>query len=143
MSSVAEHKRRIKEHLEELQEAINIGAEKRPVTVGFHTSACAAEMLEMYLHLANLISTGKKVNHVWFKRPKEEQKIEPFVERKLPVSFPEKEKVYGYIYTIEEARENLIYGKPAKGEAETVLAIFQKLRSIMEKKISEKGESLE
>lgn len=143
MSSIAEHKKRIKEHLEELQESVNIGIGKRPVTVGFHTSACAMEMLEVYLHLANLISTGKKVNHIWFKRPQERQKIEPLVERKLPVSFPDKEKVYVLIYTIEDSRDNLIYGKPGTGEVETVFSVFQKLKNILEKKIREKGESLE
>jgi len=143
MSSISEHKRRIKEHLEELQEAVNIGIEKRPVTVGFHASACAMEMLEMYLHLSNLISTGKKVNHTWFKKPTEGQKIEPMIERKLPVSFPNKEKVYALIYTIEDSRDNLIYGKPTKGEVEGVFAAFQKLKVIMERKIGEKGESFE
>ena len=143
MSSVLEHKRRIKEHLEELQDAVSIGAEKRPSTIGFHASACAAEMLEMYLHLANLISTGKKVNHTWFRRPMEGQKIEPLVERKLPVAFPNKEKVYSLIYSIEDSRDNLVYGKPSKGEVESVLGAFQKLKTIIENMLSEKGEALE
>ncbi len=86
MSSIIEHKKRIREHLEELQDSVNIGLEKRPVSVGFHASACAAEMLEMMLHLLNLISTGK---------------------------------------------------------VEQVFTAFQKLRTIMEKKINEKGESLD
>jgi len=143
MSSIADHKRRIKEHLEELQESVNIGVEKRPISIGFHTSACAAEILEMYLHLSNLISTGKKVNHIWFKRPHEKQKIEPLIERKLPVSFSDKEKVYALIYAIEDSRDDLVYGKPRKGEVEAVLMAFQKLKAIMEKKMGERGESLE
>lgn len=126
MSSIAEHKKRIQEHLEELQDAVNIGLEKRPVTVGLHASACALEMLEMYLHLAGLISTGKKVSHMWFKRPQEGQKIEPLIERKLLVSFPDKEKAYALIYDIEDSRDNLVYSKPRKGEAELVLAAMHK-----------------
>lgn len=143
MSSVNEHKKRIKEHLEELQEAVNIGVERRPITVGFHASACAAEMLEMYLHLASLITAGKKVNHIWFKKPQEHQKIEPLIERKLPVSFTGKEAVYSLVYEIEESRDNLIYGKPRKGEIESVFTAFQKLKTVLEKKIAERGESLE
>lgn len=143
MSSIAEHRRRIKEHTEELQDAVDIGIEKRPATVGFHSSACAAELLEMYLHLASLISTGKKVNHIWFKRPQEGQKIEPLAERKLPVSFPDKEKIYELVYSIEDSRDNLIYGKPVKGEVKTVFETFQKLKALMEKKINERGEMLE
>lgn len=143
MSSIKEHKQRIKEHLEELQDSVNIGLETRPVTVGFHASACAAEMLEMYLHLLNLISTGKKVNHTWFKKPQEGQKIEPLIERKLPVSFQDKEKIYALIYSIEESRDNLVYGKPKKDEVKAVFTAFQKLKALMEKKIGERGESLE
>ncbi len=143
MSSVAEHKRRIREHVEELRDAITIGVEKRPATIGFHASACAMEMLEMYLHAANLISTGKKVNHLWFRRPHESQKIEPLIERKLAVSFQGKEKIYDCIYAIEERRDNLIYGKPSKGEAEKIIAVFEELKTLMEKKLRERGESLE
>jgi hypothetical protein len=143
MSSISEHKRRIQEHLEEMQDAINIGLEKRPATIGFHASACAMEMLEMYLHLSNLISTGKKINHNWFKRPHEKQKIDPLIERKLPVSFPDKDTIYDLIYSIEDARDSLMYGKPAKGETEAVVEAFQKFRVLMEKKMNEKGENFE
>ena len=143
MSQINDHKKRIQEHLDELQEAVNIGIEKKPVTVGFHASACAIELLEMYLHLTKLISTGKKINHTWFKRPKPGQRIEPLVERKLPVSFPEKEKLYEFIYAIEDSRDNLIYGRPRKGEVEAVFEAFQNLRKLLEKKIEERGESIE
>lgn len=143
MSSIADHKKRIKEHLDELQDAVNIGIENRPATVGFHTSACAAEMLEMYLHLANLISSGKKVNHSWFKRPTEGQKIEPLIERKLPVNFAGKEKVYGLMYTIEESRDNLVYGKSTKSQIDAAFSAFQKLKEELQKKIEERGEKIE
>lgn len=143
MSSIAEHKRRIKEHLDELQDAITIGVEKRPATIGFHTSACAAELLEMYLHLANLISSGKKVNHSWFKRPKEGQKVEPLIERKLPVTFPNKEKIYSLIYEIEENRDNLVYGKSTKAQIEATFSTFQRLKNELQKRIEERGEKIE
>lgn len=143
MGSLAEHKRRIKEHMDELQDAVNIGIEKRPITIGFHTSACAAELLEMYLHIANLISSGKLINHSWFKRPKEGQKIEPLIERKLPVNFVRKESVYDLIYSIEENRDNLIYGKCTKVQIEATYSIFQKLKDILQKMIEERGEKIE
>ena len=133
----------IQEHLEEIQEAINTGRDERPITIGFHTITCATEMLEMYLHLKNLISIGKKINHSWFKRPTEKQKIEPLIERNLPVSFPDKEDVYELMYKLEERRNVLIYGKAKKGDIETMLVSFQRLKSIMEEKIKEMGESIE
>lgn len=143
MSSITEHKKRIKEHLDELQDTVNIGLEKRPATVGFHTSACAAELLEMYLHLANLISSGKQVNHTWFKRPKDGQKIEPLVERKLPVNFPGKDKIYELMYAIEENRDNLIYGKSTRAQIEATYSVFQRLKEELQKKIEERGEKIE
>ena len=142
MSSITDHKKHIREHLDEIQEAINTGRDERPITIGFHTIICATEMLEMYLHLRELISIGKKINHSWFKRPIEGQKIEPLIERKLPVSFPGKEDVYELIYKLEERRNVLIYGKAKKGDLETVLVSFQKLKSIMEEKIKEMGETI-
>ena len=36
MGSIEEHKRRIKEHLELINDAIDKGIEQRPVTIGFH-----------------------------------------------------------------------------------------------------------
>lgn len=143
MSSIGEHKKRIREHLDELQDAITIGLEKRPATIGFHTSSCAAELLELYLHLANLISSGKTVNHAWFKRPRESQKIEPLIERKLPANFPDKEKIYGLMYAIEENRDILVYGKSTKAQIEATLAAFQRLWEELEKKIKERGETIE
>lgn len=143
MGSASDHKKRIKEHLDELQDAINIGIEKRPATVGFHASACAAELLEMYLHISNLISSGKVVNHSWFKRPKEGQKIEPLIERKLPVHFPEKERIYELIYVIEENRDNLVYGKSKKSQVEITISAFQKLREELQRMIEERGERIE
>ncbi|MBI2971986.1 MAG: hypothetical protein HYY37_06200 [Candidatus Aenigmarchaeota archaeon] len=143
MSSVAEHKRRIKEHVDGLQDAVNIGIENKPATVGFHTSACAAELLELYLHLANLISSGKRVNHTWFKRPQKHQKIVPLIERKMPVNFPNKEKVYELLYTLEENRDNLVYGKSTKSQIEVTFSAFQRLKGMLQKMLEERGEKIE
>lgn len=143
MSGISEHKKKIREHLDELQDAINIGIEKRPSTIGFHTVACAMEFLELYLHLAQLISSGKMIKHSWFQRPKEGQKIIPLIERKLPVNFLGKENVYELLYILEDNRDTLIYGKSSKAQIELVVKTFMKLKSLMEKKIEEAGEGLE
>ena len=45
MTSLEEHKRKIKEHLHEINDAIDEGIENKPITIGFHTSACAMELL--------------------------------------------------------------------------------------------------
>lgn len=143
MGSIQEHKRRIAEHLEELEDAIDKGIEKKPVTIGFHASACALELLELYLHKKDLISAGKMIKHNWFERPKQEQKIAALIERKLPAVFPDKEMIYELIYNIEENRNTLIYGKATKPQIELVLKNFNELKQLMIQKLSELGEKIE
>jgi hypothetical protein len=143
MGSLAEHRKKIKEHLEEIEDAIDIGIEKRPATIGFHVVACVMEMLELYLHKTNLISTGKIIKHSWFKRPKPEQKLLPLIDRKLPVEFEGKEKIYDLIYSLEEHRDALIYGKSKKEEIEFVVEKFFELKKILTKKLEEVGEKIE
>src|SRR3989344_6593638 len=130
MTSIEEHKKKISEHLEEIDDAIKQGIEKKPVTIGFHCSACPLQFLELYLHALNKIPIGKIIKHDWFKRPKIDQKIEPLIERKLPVIFPKKEEIYNLIYTLEEERNTLMYGKPTKAQIEKVLIEFKKLKEI-------------
>lgn len=112
MTSIEEHKKKIKEHFDEIDDAIDEGIEKKPVTIGFHCSACSIQFLELYLHVANKIPIGKVIKHDWFKRPKPEQKKEPVIERKLNADFPKKQEIYGLIYDLEEERNILMYGKP-------------------------------
>ncbi len=143
MTSVSEHQRKIKEHLQEIKDALDEGLEHKPVTLGFHMSACATELLELYLHKLNLISLGKTIKHNWFEKPKLEQKILPIIERKLPVSFPDKDKIYHLIYTIEEHRDNLIYGKNSPVLTQVIVKNFMELKELLEKKLKELGEDIE
>ncbi|MEW5896906.1 MAG: hypothetical protein AB1668_04395 [Nanoarchaeota archaeon] len=142
MTSVTEHKRKIKEHLQALNDAIDYGIENKPITIGFHTSACATELLEIYLHKLNLISIGKTIKHNWFEKPKPGQKIAPLIERKLSVNFPDKEKIYHLIYNIEEHRDNLIYGKNSPALVKFVLENFLQLKEQLIKKLKDLGEEI-
>jgi len=69
MTSIDEHKNKIREHLEEIDGAIEEGIENKPVTIGFHCSACALQFLELYLHVTNKIPIGKVVKHDWCELP--------------------------------------------------------------------------
>jgi len=137
MTLIEEHKKRIKEHLEEIEDAIDMGIEKKPITIGFHSSACASELLELYLHTLNKISIGKIIKHDWFKKPQPEQKIKPLIERKLPVEFNNKKELYDLIYEIEENRNNLIYGKATKEQIKRVLDSFLKFKELVNKLIKQ------
>jgi len=132
MTSIEEHRKKIKEHLKEIKESIEEGIENRTVSIGFHTSACALQYLEIYLHKINKIPIGKIIKHDWFKKPQVSQKIEPLIERKLPVVFPRKGEVYSLIYSLEEERNTLVYGKPSEKQIKKVIGSFLKLKEIFE-----------
>ena len=137
MSAVRDHERRIKESLDEIEGAIAVGIERKPVTIGLHTSTCSIELLELYLHKEGKIPIGKVIKHDWFKRPLPEQKIEPLIERKLPVDFPLKKEIYDLIYKIEENRKNLVYGRATKDQIEIVLSSFNKLSAMIKERVGD------
>jgi len=130
MTSIEEHKKKIKEHLKEINESVEEGIENRAVSIGFHTSACALQFLEVYLHVLNKISIGKVIKHDWFKKPQAEQKKEPLIERKLAIDFTKKQEIYSLIYDLEEERNTLVYGKASEKQLKKVIECFLKLKEI-------------
>lgn len=139
MTTLEEHRKKIKEHLDEIEDAINEGIEKKPITIGFHSSSCAIQFLETYLHAINKISPGKQIHHEWFKKPEKEQKKEPLVERKMPVKFLKKEEIYALIYDLEEERNKIVYGKPLKEQAKEILNKFLMLKEIFKELLKNEG----
>ena len=139
MTSIEEHKEKIKEHLEAIEEAIEKGAEKRPITIGFNCSSCVIQFFELYLHVANKIPIGKIIKHDWFKKPQPDQKIEPLVERKLNADFPGKQKIYSLIYTLENYRNSLVYVKPMGKQINETIFIFRELKILFEELLKNEG----
>ena len=142
MTPIEEHKKKIKEHLEEINDAIEDGIENKPITIGFHCSACSLQLLELYLHNINKISIGKIIKHDWFKRPTPEQKKEPLIDRKLPVNFDNKNEIYNLIYSLEKERNILMYGKPAKTQIKKILNNFFKLKEIFDRLLKKENVTL-
>lgn len=124
------HLAKIKEHLQELKDAVALGIENRPATIGFHTSACAIDFLESYLHKTGKIPIGMQVKHEWFKRPKSGQKIMPLAERNVKADFQYKTQILDLLYTIEENRNKLIYGHATISEIKHTLETFKNLKKI-------------
>ena len=143
MGSTENHLKRIREHLEGLRDAIDAGIENKPVTIGLHCSACAIELLELYLHSIHKIPIGKVVKHNWFKKPQEGQKVVPLAKRKMRVEFPDKDKIYNLIYAIEDLRENLVYGTPSEVQIKEVYNAFQRLKSLLSQRLNTEGIDLE
>lgn len=143
MTSVEEHLKKIREHLEAINKAIDLGIERWPANIGFNVGACSLQLLELRLHLLNKIPIGKTIKHNWFKRPLPEQKISPLIERKLQIDFPLKTKIYDLIYGIEEQRSNLIYGKSDKEQIRKILETFLKLKALISIELSKEGIKIE
>lgn len=142
MASKDVHKQHIEEHLQEVEDALAIGKERRPATLGLHASACSIELLELYLHILGKISSGAMLKHEWFKQPRPEQKIKPLAERKLGIDFPHKQEILSLLYVIEEERNKLIYGKPRKEALEAVLKAFRRLYTLIKKELEAQGEEI-
>ncbi len=123
-----EHKKAIKESQEVINESVQIGVESRQRTIGFHCSAAAVDLLELYLHSLNAINLGKVLKHDFFTSEKK-------AFRKLPEEFPDKSKIITLMVELETQRNQLCYGKKQlKEKIEAYLNIFNSIRYLFESK---------
>src|SRR3989338_2785605 len=87
--------------------------------IGLHASRAAIDLLSIYLLKMNLISSGIKINHRWFKSDK--------VMEKLP-AFNGKEEICRHIIKLELLCENLTYGSPKPEEKiREAIILFNKI----------------
>ena len=87
--------------------------------IGLHASRAIIDLLSIYLIKRNLISTGMKINHRWFKSEK--------VNENLP-EFEKKEEICSQITKLELLCEDLTYGAPKTEEKiNEALELFNKL----------------
>jgi len=101
---IESHLENLRESIEEIENAITKGIDKRQRTIGFHTSAAAVDMLEILLHEKNLIDPGFIVKHDWFNSKRR-------VMEKFHFDFSKKEDILELILEIEKVRNSLCYGK--------------------------------
>lgn len=137
------HLAKIKEHLQVLKDAVAVGIENRSATIGFHTSACAIDILETYLHKTGKIPIGMQIKHEWFKRPKKGQKIMPIAERKLNVNFLNKNEILELMYSLEENRNSLIYGNSTKGQIRYMMETFERYKQLLKEMLENEGVEIE
>ncbi|MEK7122219.1 MAG: hypothetical protein AAB855_00005 [Patescibacteria group bacterium] len=123
------HLQRLKESLEVLEEGIEKGLVERQRSIGFHTSAACADMLELFLHKNNLIDPGFILKHEWLKSKNK-------TTEKLPFTFKNKDEILLLIFKIEEKRDLLCYGKP---QSEVIIREVLDSFRILQKKFREIG----
>lgn len=127
----SEHLAAIKESLIVLKEAVQAGMEERQRTIGFHCSAAAADLLELFLQKDNIIDPGKLIKHDFFTSEKKAR-------LKLPEEFPEKSRIISFMVSLETQRNELCYGKrKPKEKIERYLDLFSSIRKFFEEKLHE------
>lgn len=116
----------IKESLEAIKESIQAGVEKRQRTIGFHCSAAAIDILELFLHQKNLIDPGTIFKHDFFSSVRK-------ANEKLEVEFQNKNEMIALLVEIESKRNLLCYGKPqTRDHIEEYISFFNKFRKIFD-----------
>ncbi len=121
--NIESHRRALKESMEEIRNAVLFGLQKRQRTIGFHCSAAALDMLEIFLHENNLINPGTTMKHDIFASTRK-------AKEKLP-DFQNNDKLIGLIGKLENQRNLLVYGKSQeKRKIEEYLETFNKIKEI-------------
>ncbi len=121
---IEDHLRNLQESLQVIEESIEKGLVERQRNIGFNTSAACADMLEILLHKNNLIDPGFVIKHDWLKSKNK-------TNEKFSFNFPQKESILSLIFTIEEKRNILCYGKPQKVEfIQEIVNNFNSLKQI-------------
>ncbi len=123
---------KIESHLEKLKESDDVIRQcieegliaKRQRTIGFHASAAAIDLLEIFLHKKHLIDPGKQIKHDWFTSKNK-------IQEKLDFEFENKKQILEAIFLIESRRNVLCYGSPQSEEfIEEIVRAFLKLKEL-------------
>ncbi|MCD6591194.1 MAG: hypothetical protein J7K72_04450 [Candidatus Aenigmarchaeota archaeon] len=132
MTSEDEHKKIIKELLDDLNEKIrNDLIVERQKIVGFTTSEISCNFLALLLHRKNLISPGFNVNHRFFISEK-------IARKKFDFDFPFKEKLIPLLVEQERYRILLCYGRDKKRDVvEKAIKVMLTIKKIIEEEIGE------
>jgi len=106
----------------EIEGAVKSGLEGKQRTLGFHTSAACADMLEIHLHKLGLLPDDHLLKHEWFVSKNK-------LKEKLPFDFKGKDELLELIRSVEIKRNNFCYGKKKTiGELESLVDDFNKVK---------------
>lgn len=114
-----ENEKIIEEVLDEIDSALrdNKGIASHQRRLIFLISIGSVALLEGYLERLDVLKKGYKVNHLWFKKKKENVKKLLSVIITCPIENLEKiDRLLDIIYEIEKDRNELAYGKQASEE---------------------------
>jgi|SRR3989344_2839546 len=120
------HARIIKEGSSAIEWAIDQGIENKQTTIGFQASLIAVNLLEIYLHKKGLLKVDFMLKHEWFKSKNK-------INEKIDFNFERKEEILKLLFSIEEKRNMLCYGKKqSAGDINKILELLYKLKELFE-----------
>ena len=124
MTTLEEHKKILKELLDDINEKIHLGiAVERQKIVGFAASEASANIFAIYLHKNSLISTGFSINHRFFASDRKAEEAFSF-------DFPKKAEILEMLVKQEDLRNKLCYG--GDKESSTVDSAIKNLFKLKE-----------
>ena len=123
---IEEHEKAYKEHLRNIERAIEEGIEENQRNIAFDISQGAVELFSIYLHKLNLFQgSGDQLDHRIFKSSN-------LIAKKLPSDFPSKKEILKLMEIIENERISLCYGnRKPKERIEALIKNFNTLREII------------
>ena len=129
MTTIEEHKKIIKEFIDDINEKIKAGLlVERQKIIGFSAAEAAANLFALYLHEKKLVEPSFSVNHRFFASKR-------IAELKFNFDFPLKERLFELLVNQETYRNKLCYGK-SKDEKivqDAIKNIFE-IKHLVEKK---------
>jgi len=133
MTTIEEHKKIVKEFLDDINEKIkaNLLVERQKI-IRFAASEAAVNLLAVFLHEKNLIEPGLNINHRHFASLK-------MAENAFNIDFPSKNKIINLLVNQESYRNKLCYGKEKEADIvkSTVKNLFE-LKSLIELEMEQK-----
>jgi len=130
------NKKIIEETMDEIDSSLrdSRGITTHQSRLAFSLSAGAVALLEIYLGKRNILKSGAKINHLWFKKKKENTK--KILSNQITSSVEEVPKIddiLGYIFNIEKERNEFAYGKRvSEKQLKEKINTFLKLKELIE-----------
>lgn len=132
MTSEEEHRRSIKELLDDISEKVRADLLiERQKLIGFSASEASCNMLALLLHKKDLITPGFNVNHRFFVS-------ENIAEERLDFDFPDKGLLIGLMVKQERYRTLLCYGRSKEKKViQEAIANMNRIRQAIERLLGE------
>ncbi|MEK6906219.1 MAG: hypothetical protein AABW81_01210 [Nanoarchaeota archaeon] len=133
MTTIEEHKKIVKEFLDDINEKIkaNLLTERQKI-IGFASSEAAVNLFAIFLHKKKIIEPSFSINHRYFASLK-------IAENKFNFNFINKEKILNLLVDQESYRNKLCYGKEKDADIvnSAVKNLFE-LKMLIESELEEK-----